>query len=328
MPEISVIVPVYNAEKYISRCIDSILSQRIPDFELLLIDDGSTDNSGALCDEYAEKDSRIKVFHQANKGASAARNTGIDIAEGDWIVFVDADDWVDSEYLESLYEHVKSSDGEMFVFQGLIKKHQQNISLIQLDCSDIDITHNADLLFEKINLFKYCGPCCKILKKEYLKNIRFNENIIAAEDYDFLIRYLTLCNMVKLSSQVHYFYEHHNNSVSCRLYSFENELSGLKQLKQSFCFFLNIKKSNMAELQFYKIRSYYTGRLLYSVYSERKSKRHTRLENLKRIPVEDILLFKKYNIPETLFLRIVKFLFVRRFFSILDLLYKFRECLK
>lgn len=93
-PKVSVIVPVYNVEKLLQRCIDSILAQTFTDFELLLIDDGSKDKSGEICDEYAAKDSRIRVFHKQNGGVSTARNIGIDKAQGEWIYFVDSDDIV------------------------------------------------------------------------------------------------------------------------------------------------------------------------------------------------------------------------------------------
>ena len=99
---ISVIVPVYNTEQYLPRCIESILSQSFTDFELLLIDDGSTDGSGAICDEYAKKDYRIRVFHQENQGSAASRQFGFEKAKGLYITSVDSDDWVESQYLESL----------------------------------------------------------------------------------------------------------------------------------------------------------------------------------------------------------------------------------
>ena len=91
---ISIIVPIYNAEQYLHRCIDSILAQSYIDFELLLIDDGSPDNCGAICDEYANQDSRVHVFHKENEGVSSARNLGMAHAQGDWITFIDADDYV------------------------------------------------------------------------------------------------------------------------------------------------------------------------------------------------------------------------------------------
>lgn len=102
MPQISVIVPVYNAERYLHRCVDSILSQTFSNFELLLINDGSKDSSGAICDEYAAKDPRVRVFHKENGGVSSARNLGLDNACGEWIAFVDSDDWISENYLESM----------------------------------------------------------------------------------------------------------------------------------------------------------------------------------------------------------------------------------
>ena len=96
---ISIIVPVYNAEKTLPQCIDSILSQKYSDFEVLLIDDGSTDNSGRLCDTYSQKDKRIRVFHQENQGVSAARNLGLEQMKGEFVTFCDSDDWVEDTWL-------------------------------------------------------------------------------------------------------------------------------------------------------------------------------------------------------------------------------------
>ena len=104
MPEISVIIPVYKAENYLCHCIDSILGQSFVDFELILVDDGSPDGSGAICDEYAKKDDRIRVIHQKNRGVSSARNAGLDAARGNWVTFIDSDDYVKKEFLEHLYE--------------------------------------------------------------------------------------------------------------------------------------------------------------------------------------------------------------------------------
>ena len=101
-PKISIIVPVYNAEQYLRRCIDSILNQSFTDFELILIDDGSKDKSSDICDEYAAKDSRIKVYHKENGGVSSARNLGLDNANGEWIAFVDSDDFIKEDYLKHM----------------------------------------------------------------------------------------------------------------------------------------------------------------------------------------------------------------------------------
>ena len=102
-PKISIIVPVYKVEKYIHKCIDSILNQTFKDFELILVDDGSPDNCGKICDEYAKKDSRVIVIHKENGGLSSARNSGLDIARGDYIGFVDSDDYIENDMYELLY---------------------------------------------------------------------------------------------------------------------------------------------------------------------------------------------------------------------------------
>ena len=97
IPKISVIIPVYNAEKYLYRCIDSVLVQTFTNWELLLIDDGSKDSSGVICDEYAAKDARVRVFHKENGGVSSARNLGLDNARGEWVAFVDSDDYIEKK---------------------------------------------------------------------------------------------------------------------------------------------------------------------------------------------------------------------------------------
>ena len=113
MPELSIIVPVYNVEKYISQCIDSILNQTFQDFEVILVDDGSPDRSGQICDEYAENDSRIKVIHQKNAGLSAARNTGLKNANGEYVAFVDSDDYISPNMYELLVTNIKSCGADM-----------------------------------------------------------------------------------------------------------------------------------------------------------------------------------------------------------------------
>ena len=108
MKKVSVIVPVYNTEKYLHRCIESILDQTYKMLELILIDDGSTDSSGIICDEVAQKDTRVKVLHKKNEGAGEARNCGINIAQGEYICFVDSDDYISSRYIEIMYMQQKN----------------------------------------------------------------------------------------------------------------------------------------------------------------------------------------------------------------------------
>ena len=120
MSMVSIIVPIYNIEEYIRECFDSILAQTYPDFELILVDDGSPDNCGRICDEYAENDVRIKVIHKENGGLTLARNAGLSVAKGDWIMHVDGDDWIEPDMIESLIEAAKATEADL-VFGDYMK---------------------------------------------------------------------------------------------------------------------------------------------------------------------------------------------------------------
>lgn len=114
-PRISIVLPVYNAQAFLPRCIESILNQTCSDFELIVVDDGSTDDSGGLCDFYSLEDERVKVFHRPNEGVSSARNQGLQCAKGFYISFIDSDDWIDSDYLETLLHGIEENDVEIAV---------------------------------------------------------------------------------------------------------------------------------------------------------------------------------------------------------------------
>lgn len=130
MPEISVIIPVYNVEKYVEKCVRSVLAQTFSDFEVLLVDDGATDSSGEICDRLAREDARIRVIHQKNQGLGGARNTGIREAVGEWLIFPDSDDWLEPETLERALDTGKKHDADMVMFafqtvdeQGSVLQH-------------------------------------------------------------------------------------------------------------------------------------------------------------------------------------------------------------
>lgn len=183
MPKLSIIVPVYKVEQYLHKCLDSILSQTFTDFELILIDDGSPDRCGEICDEYAAKDDRIIVIHQKNKGVSAARNAGLDIARGEYIGFVDSDDWIDPKMYESmLCDTYKDFD---IVTVGAKSYEDNNIRIIlAIDC-EFD---REKLLLELIAQPNRIGGGVvnKVFKKSILKNVRFPVGITMCEDRLFL----------------------------------------------------------------------------------------------------------------------------------------------
>ena len=171
MPQISVIVPVYRVEKYLADCVDSILAQTFTDFELILVDDGSPDHCGAICDEYAQKDSRIRVIHQENQGLSGARNSGIDVAQGEFITF--SDDLVDARYLEILLDGVQAGADvavcryKEFSDDDVISDRQDEVRWKTFGASDGLVALYNGSAQVPVN------ACGKLLRKELIGDTRF-----------------------------------------------------------------------------------------------------------------------------------------------------------
>ena len=188
-PTVSVIVPVYNVEKYLARCVDSITSQTYENLDIILVDDGSTDNSGRICDEYAKKDTRIRVIHQKNKGASAARNCGITAASGNYIGFIDSDDWIDKDMYELLVntaiEHhadIARCDTYLNYDDGTEKTNSDYSNVRVLDC----VQAIKETVYTDINM----SMCNKLFASYILKAEMFNESLICTEDWELNYRIL------------------------------------------------------------------------------------------------------------------------------------------
>ncbi|MBQ8958933.1 MAG: glycosyltransferase family 2 protein [Bacteroidales bacterium] len=202
MCKVSIIVPVYNTEQYLPRCLDSILSQSFTDFELLLVDDGSKDNSGAICDAYAEKDSRVRVFHKEKGGVSSARNLGLDEAKGEWICFADSDDWLNEKYLE----HLMDSDSNLVV-SGLQSFGNASWSLCPQKRSIFPVNDICSHWNDELKgYFDY--PVAKRFKSSivHTKGIRFNKDLFYSEDLCFVLSYMVNIDSVDEIDVVDYQY--------------------------------------------------------------------------------------------------------------------------
>lgn len=187
---ITIIVPVYNAANALSRGIESIINQSYTYWELILINDGSLDNSGEICDEYAKKDRRIKVFHSLNQGVSVARNRGIDNASGEWITFLDSDDWIEPYHLQTFYDQIKSGvDLGINSFIIDLKYVSRNIHLYE--CSTTNNAESINYFFGRLQLHSQF-IWNKIFRRSILSEytIRFNIDICLGEDNIFLLEYL------------------------------------------------------------------------------------------------------------------------------------------
>lgn len=217
MPKISVIVPVYQAENYLRKCVESILNQSFADFELILVDDGSPDKSPIMCDEYRQQDSRVRVIHQENGGVSAARNTGIYNAAGDYLVFIDSDDYVSSFYLEELYKGC--TKGADIAICGYYAVASPKCTLTT--CIAYSLPHGYSGTVKEI--FKHIigsqllySPWNKLFKTKVLRDnhIVFDKTMNLGEDLCFNIAYLYFCERCYICNLPLYFYVKQNSTLS------------------------------------------------------------------------------------------------------------------
>lgn len=217
MPEISLIIPIYKVEKYLPRCLDSVLAQTYTDFEAILVDDGSTDGSGRICDEYAAKDHRFKVTHKPNSGVSAARNTGLEAAEGNYIVFMDSDDELEADYLKNLMV-----DDFDWVITGIKNLDADETIQHEFVYGDEKYRHfNSSDLALMMKRKCFSGPCCKRFKTDIIvmNKIRFHEDISLGEDTLFLAEYAVYCNSIAYSMGSPYRYYKYSDHSTLTGYS-------------------------------------------------------------------------------------------------------------
>ncbi|MBR4996627.1 MAG: glycosyltransferase family 2 protein [Bacteroidaceae bacterium] len=269
---ISIIVPVYNAEQYIHRCVDSILVQSFTDFELLLIDDGSPDNCGAICDEYAAKDSRVRVLHKENGGVSTARNLGIDQAQGEWVTFIDADDYVHPDFLSSLYAQ-HSVDLIVGSFQSVGSDETWNGILEENNYDASALKENIVSLYSLIN---FRTPWSKLFRTNIIREnrITFDKRIHIGEDSLFVLTYLLYTTSIRLSSKPFYYYERGNtNSLSQSLYSLEHHFFAIEAFDEKLNRLQSIFDVNVQRLQRENAIIYLSKQIDY-IYHNRNSLMH------------------------------------------------------
>lgn len=206
MEKISIIAPVYQVEKYIGQCIESVINQTFKNFELILIDDGSKDKSGNICDEYAKRDKRIHVVHTENKGAASARNKGLDLATGKYIAFVDGDDYLAENMLDKLYKVITQENCDVVVcdFLNLHANSDKDFSL-QLSDSKVSGREILSHLKNQKNYGVWTIVWNKLYKKEILKDLRFPEGKYF-EDEIFSDQLYLICNEVQVISDVLYYH--------------------------------------------------------------------------------------------------------------------------
>jgi len=223
-PTISIIIPVYKAEKYLCECLDSIVAQTFADWECILVDDGSPDNSGGICDEYAQKDNRFTVIHKQNEGVSKARNEGLNVAKGKWISFVDSDDWIDSVTYQNVLNAVEENNADL-VQWGIVLEKDGNV---------LREKHCKGGFIEGEELVQYFEPstCHKLFLRRiiYDKNIKYPDGLTLSEDRYFSFLYYLYSSRVLGIKECYYHYRIYSGSSTHRM-SEKNILDEVEVIK-------------------------------------------------------------------------------------------------
>ena len=212
---VSIIVPVYNVEKYLRQCIESLINQTYKNIEIILVDDGSTDNSGKICDEYAKNDIRIKAIHQPNKGVSAARNNGLEHATGKYITFVDSDDYIDEKYIEKLYYAITENEADIsicnfkLIFDN-IKEKDSDIVQPTLNKEKISNKEAVKFLFNPKSFGNY--PWNKMYKADLFKDIRYPQGAVM-EDLGTTYKLFFKSKNVAIINEKLYYYVQRKGSI-------------------------------------------------------------------------------------------------------------------
>ncbi|ANW97653.1 hypothetical protein CSTERTH_00700 [Thermoclostridium stercorarium subsp. thermolacticum DSM 2910] len=226
---ISIIVPIYNCEKYLLKCVDSIRTQTYTNLEIILIDDGSNDNSPSLCDKILKEDCRIKVIHKDNGGVSDARNTGLKIASGKYIAFVDSDDYLEETYLELLYKSLIFNEADLSICGYIYEDEKGN--MIAKTTGDSVILNSHEALNLMFSPKEYQGFLWnKLFKKELIGALQFNKEITICEDLLFVSQYMLNCKKIVYNPIPLYHYVYNTNSAinsRYRKFNYKN-LSELK----------------------------------------------------------------------------------------------------
>ena len=249
MPEVSIIVPLYNKKEYVTDMLESVRSQSFQDYELIIVDDGSTDGSGQIAERYATHDERLRVVHIKNGGVSHARNIGLEMATGTYITFIDADDTVATDYLENLYRCITENDVDL-VISGVVKVGDSPsqttvvLPLFQGKMTRADVLDAFAQVQKETGIFGYC--VAKIFPKSILGSIRFDEKLQLAEDFDFYLKLYNKVSSFYFDNAALYYYR--QNTDNSPMSVADNEIDYKAQLE-----------IQLRYASFLKANSVYTG---------------------------------------------------------------------
>lgn len=265
--QVSVIIPVYNTEKYLSECVESVLAQTYKNMEILLIDDGAKDMSPKICDEYAQKDSRIKVIHKKNGGLSDARNTGIEVCSGDYVMFLDSDDyWDDHQLMEKLIAQMQRKPVDILNFRYKKYMEEEKVYVSCLESFEhMEGNTKEDILEQMLDHGLYISSACnKMLNAEFLKkNQLYFKKGITSEDIDWCARILILCGSLGYVNEEAYVYRQREHSISHSL-TYKNIYDLSNNIKECVRLGKNLSKNSRFYGLYHDFTAYQYGTLLLS----------------------------------------------------------------
>lgn len=250
---ISVIIPVYNVEKYIEQCIKSIINQTYKKIEVILIDDGSIDKSGAICDEYAKIDKRIIVIHKENGGLSDARNKGIDIAKGEYITFVDSDDYVKENFIEDLYTAIINNNAKLSIC-NIIMVDEDGNTIENLGFSSDKLVNGKEILkgiCEYRNLIEGIVAWNKMYSKDFFKENRYPKGKIHEDEF-LTYKILYFANKVAITNRFLYYYRKNDNSITSKKFNVKR-LDFIEALEERLVFYNSYKEKYLYNKTFERI---------------------------------------------------------------------------
>jgi glycosyltransferase involved in cell wall biosynthesis len=215
MPLVSIIIPVYNTQKYIHECIDSVINQTYKSIEIIIVNDGSTDKSGEICEEYSKHDKRIKVFHISNNGPSSARNIGIDHANGENIMFLDSDDYIDTDMINNMLSEMNENNSDLVINGHKICFEEKDRKIVKVYFNKTTYINRKDFLNDFSKYFMALNIWGKLYRTKIIKenNIRFINNLSLGEDLMFNSKYYNNVNRVSVLNNVHYNYRQVRDSL-------------------------------------------------------------------------------------------------------------------
>lgn len=236
---ITIIVPIYNVEDYLQRCVDSILIQTYKNIEIILVNDGSPDNCGAICDKYTKIDSRVKVLHKKNGGLSDARNAGLGIAQGDYVTFVDSDDWISNEYIDKLHKLLKNYNADISIC-NFIKTSQEDV---QGDGSEeviYEYSNNQALMkfFDEFYI-QMVIACGKLYKMKLFKEIRFPIGKLHEDEFTTYKLIFNADKIVLTTDQLYYYWQR-KDSIMGTGFNMKGRFDVIEAYKERAAFFKEI----------------------------------------------------------------------------------------